>query len=316
MTEPGPRTLTHSQRKHIQVWGEGMPRHEEIDHELPDARVDPDRLAIGYVRVSTTEQARYGVSLDAQADQVKAYCKTRDLVLLRTYIERGASGKRRMRDRPAGMRLHTQLTHPDCRGMHVIIPKLDRGFRNAVDALSSLQDLEKRDQRLHFVDMGLGPIDSSSAMGKLFFTILAAVAEAESARIGERVRDCQGRLRREGRPWGPAPYGYVKTGGTGANRDWRLEPEATEMAALGLIRWLSDMGRSFGEISRALEGEGFRPKRARKWSRQVVKQQVRRMTDDEALAFTVSRYLKGWLVSCGRFNDVARLEAYYPYLKD
>src|ERR1700733_5092631 len=50
--------------------------------------------AVGYIRVSTEEQAREGVSLDAQREKIAAYCALHGQRLERTYADEGISGKR------------------------------------------------------------------------------------------------------------------------------------------------------------------------------------------------------------------------------
>ena len=55
---------------------------------------EESRPAIGYVRVSTEEQAMEGVSLDAQRAKVVAYCGLHGHELAQTYADEGLSGKR------------------------------------------------------------------------------------------------------------------------------------------------------------------------------------------------------------------------------
>lgn len=50
------------------------------------------RLAIGYIRVSTHEQAQEGVSLDVQHDKLRAYCKLHDIKLVDVRADEGISG--------------------------------------------------------------------------------------------------------------------------------------------------------------------------------------------------------------------------------
>ena len=47
------------------------------------------KTAIGYVRVSTQEQATEGVSLDAQRDKLRAYCKLNGLKLIDILADEG-----------------------------------------------------------------------------------------------------------------------------------------------------------------------------------------------------------------------------------
>ena len=53
------------------------------------------KQAIGYVRVSTDEQTREGVSLDAQESRIRAYAEAKDLDLVDVIRDEGLSGKNR-----------------------------------------------------------------------------------------------------------------------------------------------------------------------------------------------------------------------------
>ncbi len=50
------------------------------------------KVAVGYVRVSTQEQVTEGVSLDAQRDKLRAYCKCSDIKLIDIKADEGISG--------------------------------------------------------------------------------------------------------------------------------------------------------------------------------------------------------------------------------
>ena len=54
--------------------------------------------AVGYVRVSTQEQADHGYSIDAQIDKVKAYASLYDIELVDVVIDAGVSAKSLKRD--------------------------------------------------------------------------------------------------------------------------------------------------------------------------------------------------------------------------
>ena len=51
------------------------------------------KKAVGYVRVSTEEQAREGVSLENQEAKIKAYCELNDFVLIEIVADEGLSAK-------------------------------------------------------------------------------------------------------------------------------------------------------------------------------------------------------------------------------
>ena len=49
--------------------------------------------AIGYIRVSTEEQAREGISRDNQRDKIENYCRLNDLQLMEILEDAGKSGR-------------------------------------------------------------------------------------------------------------------------------------------------------------------------------------------------------------------------------
>ena len=49
--------------------------------------------AVGYIRVSTSEQASEGVSLEMQDSRIRAYCEAKGWTLGRIYSDEGVSGK-------------------------------------------------------------------------------------------------------------------------------------------------------------------------------------------------------------------------------
>ena len=50
------------------------------------------KTAVGYVRVSTQEQAAEGVSLDAQRDKLRSYCRANGIRLIDIFADEGVSG--------------------------------------------------------------------------------------------------------------------------------------------------------------------------------------------------------------------------------
>src|SRR5262245_40127695 len=131
--------------------------------------------AIGYVRVSTEEQAREGVSLGAQEERLRAYCAMQGLELIDVVCEPGVSGSVALLGRPAGARLAEAIRERSVE--HVVALKLDRLFRDAVDALTQTRQWDRSGIALHLVDMGGQSLNSASAMGRLFLTVLAGLAE-------------------------------------------------------------------------------------------------------------------------------------------
>ena len=135
-------------------------------------------------------QADEGESLDVQRRQIDGYAHMQGLLLDKVFVERGVSGSKPLSDRPQGAALLATLRPGDV----VIIAKLDRMFRSALDALDVLGRLKEGGISLHIIDLG-GDV-TGNGVSKLVFTILSAVAEAERDRTRERVAEVKRRCGR------------------------------------------------------------------------------------------------------------------------
>jgi DNA invertase Pin-like site-specific DNA recombinase len=60
------------------------------------------RTALGYVRVSTDEQAGRGLGLEAQRQRIRAYCEMKGLHLATIFEDPGLSGGKPLGSRSAG----------------------------------------------------------------------------------------------------------------------------------------------------------------------------------------------------------------------
>jgi putative DNA-invertase from lambdoid prophage Rac len=162
----------------------------------------------GYARVSTERQADEGVSLEEQIRRIEGRALEQGCQLAETFIERGISASVPLGDRPEGARLLSTLQPGDV----VIAAKLDRMFRSAWNALNVIREFQRRQISLWLLDLG-GDV-SGDGIAKLVLTILAAIAEFERERIGERIRDAKRHQKRTGQYLGGArPFGWERSGG-------------------------------------------------------------------------------------------------------
>src|SRR4029077_8799428 len=67
------------------------------------------RTAIGYIRVSSEEQADSGLGLEAQRQRIRAYCEMKGLSLVTIFEDAGVSGGKALATRPAGARLLAEM---------------------------------------------------------------------------------------------------------------------------------------------------------------------------------------------------------------
>lgn len=130
--------------------------------------------AIGYIRCSTQEQADSGLGLDAQTERIRAYAALKGLDL-DIITDAGESGGKPLDTREGGQRLLAALRQRKADA--VVLLKLDRGFRNAIDCLSTVEKWEKTGVSLHIVDLGGNAIDATSATGRSMLVVLVCVTK-------------------------------------------------------------------------------------------------------------------------------------------
>jgi site-specific DNA recombinase len=137
--------------------------------------------AIGYVPVSTLNQAEEGVSLEAQRRKIEAYCDLHDLNLSEIIEDAGISGKT-VNGRPG---IQMVIDKVKSRKVdNVVVFKLDRLARNLKEACEISELMQKKGVALHSISE---KIDTGSATGKLFYHILSAMNQWEREVISERT---------------------------------------------------------------------------------------------------------------------------------
>ena len=204
---------------------------------------------VAYVRVSTEEQANEGVSLDAQEARIRAYCAMRGLELVEVIIDAGVSAGKPLSTRDGGKRV---LDLVRTRKVNAVVAlKLDRLFRNCADCLTVIAGWDKAGVALHLVDIGGSAVDTSSAMGRFFLTVMAGAAELERNQIRERTSMAMKHMASKGEyTGGKVRFGY-KLDDTG-----KLEAIAAELAAVELAGRLRAEGKSLRAVAAELAQAG------------------------------------------------------------
>jgi len=225
--------------------------------------------AIGYIRVSTEDQAREGVSLDNQEAKIKAYCELKDMDLIEIIQDAGISAKNLNRPGVSKVLELARKKKIDA----VVVYKLDRMFRSTVDALETTRLFDKWGIFFHSIQETL---DTQSAMGRFFFTLTAALAEMERGIIGERTKAALSHKRAKGeKTGGDVPYGYSL-----AENGLLVENKA-EQKAIRLIHELNQKGYSLREICRELEKEGHKTKTGKtSWNPKTVSMIIKRAVNE------------------------------------
>ncbi|MXV11654.1 hypothetical protein DYQ93_11545 [Xanthomonas sp. LMG 8992] len=165
--------------------------------------------ALGYIRVSTEEQAGQGHSLALQPDRIRQWCDLFGHTLVDVIADRGVSAGIALDKRPGGRELLRRLRSGEADV--VVVYRLDRLFRNAQHGLNFIRDeLDSRDMHLQSISE---LIDTTTPHGRLMLTMLLGIAEYERDTIRERTRSIHTNLRERGQVYGTTPYGCIAVGG-------------------------------------------------------------------------------------------------------
>ena len=146
-------------------------------------------MIYGYARVSTATQGRDGNSLEDQTNALQQYgCQE--------IITEAYSGK--TMERPEFQKLLSRLQSGDT----LVVTKLDRFARTAIEGVQTVRTLFDRGIRVHILNMGL---IENTLTGNLILTVMLAFAEYERGMIVERTQTGKAVARQnpgfcEGRP--------------------------------------------------------------------------------------------------------------------
>ena len=220
------------------------------------ARAASARRAVGYIRVSTEEQANSGFGLESQDAAIRAFAASQGYELVDVVADRGVSGATIPAERPGFAQV---LAYAEAGGFVLLVWKFDRFARNIRHALNTVQDvLVPRDIDLRSVTEAA--IDTGSSMGRMIFSIFATMAEGERETITLRTK--AGRLakgRAGGMACGTAPLGYRRC------QDGSLEVIEDQADVVRLIFTLRGEGLKLREIADRLNGAGHRGLRGGIW---------------------------------------------------
>lgn len=141
-----------------------------------------------YCRVSTTDQ-----TTENQLQEIAAAGFT---VERKRVVEETVSGSVAASERPGFAKLVDKMEAGDV----LVVTKLDRLGRNAMDVRSTVEGLEGMGIKVHC--LALGGMDLTSPAGKMTMGVIAAVAEFERDLLIERTHAGLARARAEGKAVG------------------------------------------------------------------------------------------------------------------
>jgi len=143
-----------------------------------------------YVRVSTADQTTLNQELE-----LTEYCERNKIEIFQVYKDEGISGAKTSRPALDNLLKDMRLRKFDA----VIVWKFDRLGRSVQHLNQILAELNNKNIRLIAITQN---IDTSTAMGKFFYTIMAGVAQLEREMTIDRIKLGHKRARSQGKTIG------------------------------------------------------------------------------------------------------------------
>jgi len=220
------------------------------------------KKAIGYIRVSTTEQLS-GFGLDVQEQAIRECCKAKGLHLVEVFRDEGQSGSNGLEAR-VGLAGALATLKAEEASM-LVVYRLDRLARDLILQETLLETL--RDQGTPVVSASEPDLDTATddPTKVLIRQIIGAVSQYERAVIrGRMVAGKAAKRERGGYLGGTVPYGFRL-------EDGQVIPHDDEQEIVALVGRLRAAGASLREIAAELDTQGFRPRDGDRWHPNTVR---------------------------------------------
>ncbi|GJF17805.1 hypothetical protein NGTWS0302_16760 [Mycolicibacterium cyprinidarum] len=203
--------------------------------------------AVGYLRVSTEEQAESGAGLAAQRTAIETVANARGWVIIAWHEDGGVSGGKAPQLRP-GLAAALEAVQTG-QAERLIVAKIDRLSRKFRDAVELMETAADEGWPLYIADIDA---DLTTSNGRLIARMLAAISEDERDRIRQRTK---------------AALAAKKAAGVRLGR-----PSTLPRAVVARIVTDRAAGMSFGRIAETLNTEGVATAQGgRKWHAATVK---------------------------------------------
>lgn len=210
--------------------------------------INERKIVAIYTRVSTTDQAREGHSLEEQEKRLRARCISNDYEVYKVYTDAGISGKS-TDNRPAYQQMIKDMKKGKFNSIMAF--KMDRISRSIIDFEEFFNEIKKYNCGIEFLCEN---IDTNGAAGMMFARILGIFAQFERELIQERTLVGVESAVNKGHFGGKPPLGYkhkLDESGKHKLKEWEIDED--EATIVKEIFDLCSSGKTYFQISKILQ---------------------------------------------------------------
>lgn len=234
----------------------GIRRKKEI-------RVVDPRKVVGYIRVSTDDQA---LSVVAQRENLAQWCRVKGFVLVAVEVDEGVSGSTPIVKRPGLMAAFDEV---QSQGAGVLLAvRRDRLARDTMIA-AQIESFVRRNGGM--VRTVHGDFEQDTPENRLMKTLADAFAEYQLAAIRLATLTVMRSKKARGEVTGAVEYGYSSVSSPGPDKVKMAVPNPVEQAALAAIKQYSLEGMPYGLMVAKLTIDGHLPRGGGRWTPELIK---------------------------------------------
>jgi DNA invertase Pin-like site-specific DNA recombinase len=218
--------------------------------------------AIGYLRVSTTEQVK-GFGLDVQEKAIRDFCKAEGMRLVGVFRDEGQSGSNGLECR-VGL-AEALATLKDHKGAQLVVYRLDRLARDLILQETLVERLRNEGTPVRSASEPDLDTDTDDPTKTLIRQIVGAVSQYERTVIRGRMAAGKAAKRAAGGyVGGTVPYGFRL-------EDGQVVQDDEEQKVVALVGRRALAGVSLRQIADELERSGLRTRSGGAWHPNTVR---------------------------------------------
>jgi len=213
------------------------------------------KQAIGYIRVSTEQQANEGVSLEAQEAKIVTWCKANGYELVQVFVDAGVSGSLSVADRDGLSDALSSLKK--IKAAALVVTKRDRLSRDYIEAGLIDRICSKAKAKVMATDAASNGDSPEEVMQRGMLDLFATY---ERLVIKMRTRAALQHKKRTGQKYcNQTPYGFEAIEG-------RLVEVKQEAEIVAEIQAARSSGCTLQAIADSLNGRGIPTKTGKTWA--------------------------------------------------